>query len=186
MRTHLQGCVSTVAPAADGVYCKRMPARQVASKHKWSCARLSHETRGVLPVRVKFSNAGQGDIREPRICKPLRMARYGKMHRRPRHRGPHRASPNLRRPCHAAPPSAGSHTAAGDEAARSTIEEAREFAEKGQTLETALAENEPSISQPQVPTDTGTLAAVLSTCLLISPFFFWGTSMVAMKVRDCR
>jgi hypothetical protein len=29
----------------------------------------------------------------------------------------------------------------------------------------------------------GPLAQLLSTALLVSPFFFWGTSMVAMKVR---
>jgi hypothetical protein len=29
------------------------------------------------------------------------------------------------------------------------------------------------------------LSLIPATALLISPFFFWGTSMVAMKVRPC-
>jgi hypothetical protein len=32
--------------------------------------------------------------------------------------------------------------------------------------------------------DAGPLQQLLSVALLVSPFFFWGTSMVAMKVRS--
>lgn len=36
---------------------------------------------------------------------------------------------------------------------------------------------------PQADEEGSFMARALSTALLISPFFFWGTSMVAMKVR---
>ena len=59
---------------------------------------------------------------------------------------------------------------------------------EGQAVRCSVVDSsEPSTSEPQETVDlagapldvAGTLAA---GALLISPFFFWGTSMVAMKV----